>query len=76
MTCPDLSSSLVSIGYAVRTNQQEGAAQRSNDTNSATTGESAHGGEMRGLRHGKLGRMPASGWLHRMVRPQWCGFIG
>ncbi len=37
-------------------------------TRSATAGESARGGGMRGSSHGNLGRTPASGWLHRMVR--------
>src|SRR6266436_5388808 len=37
-------------------------------TRSATAGEGAHGGGMRGSSHVNLGRTPASGWLHRMVR--------
>ena len=36
---------------------------------SATTGESVCGGGMKGSSHGKPGRTPASGWLHRLVRP-------
>src|SRR6266576_6246397 len=39
-------------------------------TRSATTGEGARRGGMRGWSHEKLGRTPASGWLHRLVRPR------
>jgi hypothetical protein len=35
---------------------------------SATAGEGAHGDGRKGWSHGKLGRTPASGWLHRLVR--------
>ena len=34
---------------------------------SATTGEGEHGCGKRGLSHEKLGRTPASGWLHRRL---------
>ncbi len=46
-------------------------------TRSATAGEGARGGGMGGLSHGKLERTPASGWLHRLVRPvgeKWLPF--
>ena len=68
MTCPDLSSSLVSIGYAVRTNQQEGAAQRSNDTKLSHHWRATFAAELHIELILKLDIGTASGWLERLVR--------
>src|SRR5437016_10143301 len=53
--------------YSLR-NHKRAVGVRLTRTRSATTGEGARRGGMRGWSHEKLRRTPASGWLHRLIR--------